>query len=64
MKMNTGIRELNVAELDQVSGGFELASGLNNIIFGITMKEVFGPRPTGGAGPVGGGKDGAAPDPV
>lgn len=67
--MNTEIRELNVAELDQVSGGMfpgwtpELAKAMNNIIFEITVKEVFGAK-GGGAGPAGGGKGGAGPVPV
>jgi hypothetical protein len=75
MKMNTEIRELNVAELDQVSGGmfglgffgnqvgdaFRAAIAAGNIVGNIAGQVVGGSQ---GAGPAGGGKGGAGPVPA
>jgi hypothetical protein len=74
MKMNTEIRELNVAELDQVSGGmfglahhigvgdaFRAAIAAGKIVGNIAGQVVGGSQ---GAGPAGGGKGGAGPVPA
>lgn len=72
--MNTEIRELNVAELDQVSGGmfgielhpvgdaFRAAIAAGKIVGNIAGQVVGGGSQ--GAGPAGGGKGGAGPVPA
>ena len=71
--MNTEIRELNVAELDQVSGGmfgignqvgdaFRAAIAAGKIVGNIAAQVVGGGSQ--GAGPAGGGKGGAGPVPA
>jgi hypothetical protein len=73
MKMNTEIRELDVADMDQVSGGM-FGIGLNPVgdafraviaagkIAGNIAGQVVGGSQ--GAGPAGGGKGGAGPVPA
>jgi hypothetical protein len=69
-EVNTEIRELSLAELEQIAGGmFSLAAGggtLGEVINGIVINVVLkANRPVGGAGPAGGGgRGGAGPVPA
>ena len=71
--MNTEIRELNVAELDQVSGGMfgielhPVGNAFRAAIAGKIVGNIAGQVVGGGsqgAGPAGGGKGGAGPVPA
>ena len=74
VEMNTEIRELALAELEQIAGGMfgigDAAGGrtwgdlINGVIVNAIMRAAANP-PVGGAGPAGGGgRGGAGPVPA